>query len=327
MIEIRNIVQSYGRNRVLDDVSLTIEDRSITALIGANGAGKSTLLGVASRLLPVISGCVLLDGIDLRDIKTREIAKAIAVLKQTQSIAVRVTVSELVEFGRFPHCGGRLKQVDKDKIEESINFMDLDDIRDKYIDELSGGQRQRAFIAMILAQDTRYIFLDEPLNNLDIKYSVEMMKIIKRLVRDLNKTIIIVLHDINFAAAYADYIVAMKDGKITNRGRVKDMVTCDVLNNVFDHKFNIIEHHGRRICLYYGSRKFHKSEKMLDKRGMGRQIHMQKCLHHFSKHEVSKAKMKKVLEHHLSAYMHKHKKHDYINKMEQREIRTREHVH
>ncbi|MDR0752194.1 MAG: ATP-binding cassette domain-containing protein [Christensenellaceae bacterium] len=252
MIQIRNIVQSYGREHVLDNISLDIKENAITALIGANGAGKSTLLGVASRLLPVISGEVLLDNINIKSIKTREVAKQIAVLKQTQSLSLKVTINELVEFGRFPHCGGRLKAEDREKIEESIRFMKLNDIRDKFIDELSGGQRQRAFIAMILAQDTKYIFLDEPLNNLDIKYSVEMMHIIRKLVRRLNKTVVVVLHDINFASAYADYIVAMKDGKIINQGSVKEIVCCDVLNNVFDHDFNIIEHDNRRVCLYYG---------------------------------------------------------------------------
>ncbi|MDR0697581.1 MAG: ATP-binding cassette domain-containing protein [Christensenellaceae bacterium] len=253
MIQLKNIFQTYGKGHVLNDVSLDIPDNAITALIGANGAGKSTLLGVASRLLPVISGDVLLDNVNIRSIKTREVAKQIAVLKQTQSIGLKVTIAELVEFGRFPHCGGRLKAVDKEKIDESINFMKLNDIRDKFIDELSGGQRQRAFIAMILAQDTKYVFLDEPLNNLDIKYSVEMMHIIRKLVKRLNKTVVIVLHDINFASAYADYIVAMKDGKIINQGAVKDMVCSDVLNNVFDHNFNIIEHMGKRVCLYYGN--------------------------------------------------------------------------
>ena len=129
--------------------------------------------------------------------------------------------------------------------------MALSDFTHKCLDEISGGQRQRAFIAMILAQDTPYIFLDEPLNNLDIKYSVEMMKIVKKLVLELEKTIVVVLHDINFASAYADHIIAMKDGKIFGQGSPKEVIKADVLNPVFGHDFNIMERDGKSVCLYF----------------------------------------------------------------------------
>ena len=129
--------------------------------------------------------------------------------------------------------------------------MDLQDIAGKFIDELSGGQRQRAYIAMILAQDTKYIFLDEPLNNLDIKYSVEMMTILHNLVQELGKTVIIVLHDINFAAAFADEIVAMKDGTIIREGAAQSMIDEDTLREVFDHKFHIINVGERKVCVYF----------------------------------------------------------------------------
>ncbi|MDR3186405.1 MAG: ATP-binding cassette domain-containing protein [Christensenellaceae bacterium] len=253
MIEIKNITQAYGRNKVLDDVSFAIHDSAVTALIGANGAGKSTLLGVITRLIPYISGEVYIDEHEIKSMKTKEVAKKVAILKQTHHLGVRVAVQDLVEFGRFPHCGGRLMDIDRQKVEESISFMDLDNIRDRYIDELSGGQRQRAFIAMILAQDTPYIFLDEPLNNLDIRYSVEMMKIVRSLVQDLHKTVIVVLHDINFAAAYADYVVTMQDGKIVSHGKVDEIITKNKLDGIFDYDFNIIEHQGRKVCLYFDS--------------------------------------------------------------------------
>jgi iron complex transport system ATP-binding protein len=251
MIEIKDVHQSYGKGKVLDGVSLRIKENAITAIVGANGAGKSTLLGVITRILPMISGEVFWDGFNLKQVKSREIAKKIAVLKQTQSLNIRINVADLVEFGRFPYCGGRLSDADKAKVEQALDYMDLQLIRDKFIDELSGGQRQRAFIAMILAQDTPYIFLDEPLNNLDIKYSVEMMKIIRKFVTELGKTIVLVLHDINFAAAYADYIVAMKDGKIAGEGPVLDMISPEILNGIFDHNFHIVEHDGKKVCLYY----------------------------------------------------------------------------
>jgi len=252
MIEVKNITQSYGREvDILKDVSLTVPQQKVTALVGANGAGKSTLLSVIANLIPARSGQVLLDGEDIRSIRIDETAKKIAFLKQSQQLSIRIPVKDLVEFGRFPHCKGKLKDADKKKVAEAIDYMDLSDISHKYLDEISGGQRQRAFIAMILAQDTPYVFLDEPLNNLDIKYSVEMMKIVKKLALDLSKTVVVVLHDINFASAYADYIIAMKDGTVYGEGSPHDVIKADVLNPVFGHNFNIMERDGKSVCLYF----------------------------------------------------------------------------
>ncbi len=254
MLEVNNIHHSYSKNyhkKTLEAINLVIKEKAITALIGANGAGKSTLLGIMSNLIQPLSGSVTLDGVDIRKIKTSELAKKIAILKQTHSINIRITVKDLVEFGRFPHCGGRLTDLDRQKVNESLAYMNLAGMEDRYLDEISGGQRQRAFIAMILAQDTPYILFDEPLNNLDIKYSVEMMRIISNLVTDLNKTVVVVLHDINFASAYADCIVAMKNGHIVSEGIPERLITKEVLDGVFDHDFNIVTHQGRNACLYF----------------------------------------------------------------------------
>lgn len=251
MIEIKHISQAYGNHPVLKDVSLNIKEQRITALIGANGAGKTTLLNVAANLVPASEGEVLLDGISIKEMKSIEIAKKIAILKQTQHLSMRVTVKELISFGRYPHSKGRLKSEDKEKIWEAIQYMNLEEIQDRFIDELSGGQRQRAYIAMILSQDTKYIFLDEPLNNLDVKYSVEMMGILQKLVQELHKTVIIVLHDINFAAAFADEIVAMKDGRIIKEGEAGDIVDHDTMAEVFDHDFHIINVGTRKVCVYF----------------------------------------------------------------------------
>lgn len=254
MIEVKNLDQSYskgGRKKTLTDVSLSLKEHTVTALVGANGAGKSTLLGVMSNLIAPMSGTVTLDGVALHEMKTNEVAKKVAILKQTQQLGVRITVGDLVEFGRFPHCAGRPGDLDRQKIAQALDYMNLSDLSERYLDELSGGQRQRAFIAMILAQDTPYVFLDEPLNNLDIKYSVEMMKIIQKLVSELNKTVVVVLHDINFAAAYAGHIVAMKDGRIVHEGDPETMITKEVLDGVFDHPFHIEKHGGKSVCLYF----------------------------------------------------------------------------
>jgi len=254
MIEVKNVSQAYNKRsskKTLADINLVVKEKMITALVGANGAGKSTLLSVMTNILPALSGEVLLDGVDIRKMKASDLSKQVAFLRQSQQLNVRITVNDLVEYGRFPHCGGRLQEVDNEKVDEALGYMNLSQLRHRYLEELSGGQRQRAFIAMILAQDTPYIFLDEPLNNLDIKYSVEMMKIIKKMVDELDKTVIVVLHDINFAAAYAHHIVAMKDGMIHQAGTPDEIITKEVLDPVFDHDFNISTQNGKSVCLYF----------------------------------------------------------------------------
>lgn len=251
MIEVLNVSKSYQDLEVLKDVSLQIPDEKITALIGSNGAGKSTLLSIVARLLAQDSGDVLIDGVYMKDMKNIDIAKKLAILKQTNHINMRVTVKELISFGRFPYAKGRLKKEDELKIQEAIDYMDLNEISNKFIDQLSGGQRQRAYIAMIIAQDTKYILLDEPLNNLDIKYGVEMMQLLQRLVKDLKKTIVVVMHDINFAAAFSDHIVAMKNGEIIDQGHIDHMIDKTILDHVFDHDFCIAGFNGKKVCLYY----------------------------------------------------------------------------
>ncbi|MDR2375973.1 MAG: ATP-binding cassette domain-containing protein [Treponema sp.] len=251
MIEVKNVRQSYGDHEVLRGINLVLPEHKVSALIGANGAGKSTLLNVITRLLPLREGAVLLDGRDMGDMKSRDIAKTIAVLKQSHHISIRISVEDLVAFGRYPHSRGRLTTTDKAKIGEVIAYMRLEDIRDRYLDELSGGQRQRAYIAMVLAQDTKYIFLDEPLNNMDIHFSVEIMHILSKLVGELGKTVVIVVHDINFAAAYADHVIAMKDGAISAEGPVDRIITKTILDGIFGFDFNIAEVAGRKVCLYF----------------------------------------------------------------------------
>lgn len=250
MIEIRKISQSYGRQPVLTDVNLTIPSHQITALIGANGAGKSTLVGVISRLLHPSQGEIILDGKDLRSYSSREIAKRLAVLRQTTTIHVKVTVRELVAFGRFPHSKGRLTALDEQHIDQAIRYMKLEELQDRFIDTLSGGQKQRAYIAMILAQDTDYVFLDEPLNNLDMRYAVEMMTTLQKMVTELHKTVVVVIHDINMAAAFADYIVAMKGGEIVAQGTTADMMQKEILDHVFDYDFCIECVNGKNYCIY-----------------------------------------------------------------------------
>lgn len=250
-IEIRNITKSYGSKKVVDNVSVTIPTGKITSFIGPNGAGKSTVLSIMSRLLNADSGEIYLNGELLNRKKSSDIAKQLAILKQTNNINLRLTIEDLVSFGRFPYSKGNLTQTDRTFIDNAIAYMDLDDIRHQYIDNLSGGQRQRAYIAMTLAQDTDYILLDEPLNNLDMKHSVQIMQVLRKLAIELNKTVVIVIHDINFASCYSDYIVAMKNGKLVQQGEVNHIMQSTVLQDIYDMTIPIQDIDDHKIAVYF----------------------------------------------------------------------------
>ncbi|MFA5576819.1 MAG: ATP-binding cassette domain-containing protein [Tissierellaceae bacterium] len=251
MIEIRKLVKTYGDKNVLDNVSTRIEKGKISSFIGPNGAGKSTLLSVISRLIPRDGGDVYIEGKSLDMWDSSELAKKISILRQSNNINIRLSIRELVSFGRFPYSQGNLSKEDMRYIDEAISYMKLKDIEGKYLDQLSGGQRQRAFIAMVLAQNTEYILLDEPLNNLDMKHSVEIMKILRGLVDELGKTIIIVIHDINFASRYSDHIVALKDGKIVESGNTGKIINKNSLSKIFDMEFKVRDINNMKLCLYF----------------------------------------------------------------------------
>ncbi|MFR3499882.1 MAG: ABC transporter ATP-binding protein, partial [Paraclostridium bifermentans] len=236
---------------VVDKVSINIEKGKITSFIGPNGAGKSTVLSIITRLMKKDNGEVLIDGKRLEEWDNKELSKKIAILKQSNNINLKLTIRELISFGRYPHSEGRLTKEDEKYIDEAIDFMKLKDIQNKYLDELSGGQRQRAYIAMVIAQNTEYVFLDEPLNNLDMKHSVEMMKVLRNLCDELGKTVVLVMHDINYTSCYSDYIVALKDGKIANHGKTQDIINKEVLEDIYDMEFDIREINGDKICVYF----------------------------------------------------------------------------
>lgn len=251
MVEVKNITKTYGNKKVVDHVSVKIAKGKITSFIGPNGAGKSTLLSIISRLIAMDEGEVIIDGQDLKKCKSNDLAKKISILKQSNHVNLRLTIRELVSFGRFPYSKGRLSKEDWKFVDEAIEYMDLSDIQHKYLDELSGGQRQRAYIAMVIAQNTEYILLDEPLNNLDMKHSVQIMKILRRLVNELGKTIVIVIHDINFASCYSDYIVALKDGKVVHEGTTEHIIQHPVLKDVYDMEIQVEDYNDNKICVYF----------------------------------------------------------------------------
>ncbi|MCK0470368.1 ABC transporter ATP-binding protein [Halalkalibacter sp. APA_J-10(15)] len=251
MVEVQNVTKRYASKSVVDDVSVKIKKGKITSFIGPNGAGKSTLLSIVSRLIAKDEGLVLIDDMDITKQRSNDLAKKISILKQSNHINIRLKIRDLVSFGRFPYSQGNLTKEDIRYIDEAIRYMELEDIQDKYLDQLSGGQRQRAYIAMVIAQDTEYILLDEPLNNLDMKHSVQIMKVLQNMVDELGKTIVVVLHDINFASCYSDFIVALKNGRIIKEGPAHEVIDEDALREIYDMDIPINNIDNRKIAVYF----------------------------------------------------------------------------
>ncbi|WP_165243599.1 ABC transporter ATP-binding protein [Corynebacterium lizhenjunii] len=251
MIQLRNVVKNYSEETHIGPLNLEIPAGGITALIGPNGAGKSTMLTMIGRLLDMDEGAIEVAGFDVHATKSKDLAKVLSILRQENHFVTKLTVRQLVGFGRFPYSQGRLTREDEAIITKYIEFFHLDALQHRYLDELSGGQRQRAYVAMVLCQETDYVLLDEPLNNLDIAHSVDMMKHLQAAARDLGRTIIIVLHDINFAARYADYICACKDGQIVQFGPALEVMRDEVLSPIFNTPITVIEGpHGPLACYH-----------------------------------------------------------------------------
>ncbi|MDN5768046.1 MAG: ATP-binding cassette domain-containing protein [Humibacillus sp.] len=251
MIELSGVTKTYDGQAVLTEVDVTIPRGRLTALVGPNGAGKSTLFGIASRLIVADAGHVTVDDLDIARARNEEVARRLAVLRQDNTLAARLSVADLVRFGRFPHSKGRLTADDHRIVAAAIAELELEPFRDRFLDQLSGGQRQRAFIAMVLAQDTDYVLLDEPLNNLDLRHSVQMMRRLRSLVDDHAKTIALVLHDVNFASAHADHIVALRDGIVVAQGPPEQIITPEVLSEVYEVDVSVLDHDGQRVAVYF----------------------------------------------------------------------------
>ena len=251
MITISDVRRQYSNEVSIGPVDLVIPEGGITALIGPNGAGKSTLLTMVGRLMGMDAGAIEIAGLDVASTKSADLAKVVSILRQENHFVTRLTVRQLVGFGRFPHSKGRLTRADEEMISRSIDFLDLGMLEHRYLDELSGGQRQRAYVAMVLAQDTDVVLLDEPLNNLDMKHAVTMMAQLRRAADELGRTIVIVLHDINFAGHYADRICAMKNGKVVEFGAPAEIMTDEVLTRVFETPVQVIEGPHGPLAVYY----------------------------------------------------------------------------
>lgn len=249
MIRIDSVAKRHGVVIAVDDVTLDIGS-GLTAIIGPNGAGKSTLLSAVGRLVRASTGTITVDGLDVHTTASREIARRLAILRQDNHLAIRLSVADLVAYGRFPHGGSGRTAVDRERVEHAIALLDLDAVRDRFLDELSGGQRQRAFVAMAIAQDTDHLLLDEPLNNLDPRHAVSLMKLLRDQCRREGMTIVVVMHDINVAAQFADDIVAMRDGRVIHHGPVSDVITESRLAALYDTAVRVVEVGGRRVVLW-----------------------------------------------------------------------------
>lgn len=250
MINIRNARKSYGDEVKIGPLNIEIPKAGITSLIGPNGAGKSTTLLMIGRLLNMDEGHISVANMDVTTTKSKDLAKILTILRQENHFITRLTVRQLAGFGRFPYSKGRLTKEDELIISRYIDFLELTDLEHRYLDELSGGQRQRAYVAMVLCQETEYVLLDEPLNNLDIARSVQMMEHLKRAAKEFGKTILMVLHDINFAAKYSDRICAMKDGQIAAFGTVPEVMKPELLTDIFETKVDVIEGPNGPIAIY-----------------------------------------------------------------------------
>ena len=251
MITLSSVLRRYTSEVAIGPVDLEIQHGGITALVGPNGAGKSTLLTMIGRLMGMDAGTITVAGLDVTKTPSKELAKTISILRQENHFVTRLTVRQLVGLGRFPHSNGRLTVEDERIISRSIDFLNLEELESRFLDELSGGQRQRAYVAMVLAQDTEYVLLDEPLNNLDMQHSVQMMKHLHRAARELGKTIVIVLHDINFAGHYADHICALKKGEVVALGTPEEIMVPETLSAIFNTPIDVIEGPRGLLACYY----------------------------------------------------------------------------
>ena len=249
-MNVANLTKRYDHKPVVDGVSFDLPRGKVISFIGPNGAGKSTVMAMISRLLARDGGEIRFEGRDLSQWKSGELAKKLSILTQHNHIQMKLTVRELVAFGRFPYSGSRLTPADNEMIDKAIAYMGLSEIEDRYLDTLSGGQRQRAHIAMVIAQDTEYILLDEPTNNLDIHHATGMMRTIRRLCDDLGKTVILVLHEINYAAFYSDFICAFKDGKVAKFGPPAEVITKEILSDIYEVDFEVQTVRGKPLTIY-----------------------------------------------------------------------------
>lgn len=254
MISIENLSHTIDGTQILHDVTLQIPKGGITAIIGPNGAGKSTLFGLIARLMALQTGRIEIDGLDIAKVPSRELALKLAIQAQHVGVASRLCVADLVAFGRWPHHHGQSTPKDDIAVEEALHAFDLTDFKSRFLDTLSGGQQQRAFVAMAYAQATDWLLLDEPLNNLDLHYAQNLMQRLHSLTQPEHghaRSVVVVVHEINYAAAWADHVIALKDGQIAAQGNVQEVLREEILSDLYRMPMRILEDNGRPFVLHH----------------------------------------------------------------------------
>lgn len=254
-MNVSNVEVGYDKKVIVNDLTIGIPDSQITTIIGSNGCGKSTLLKAMTRIIPHQKGQIMLDGAEIQKKNTKELAKELAILPQTQDSAVGLLVEELVSYGRFPYQSGfgSLTKEDREIIEWALKVTNTSELRNHYVDELSGGQKQRVWIAMALAQNTDIIFLDEPTTYLDMAHQLEVLELLQNLNDKEKRTIVMVLHDLNHAARFSNYMIALEKGNLVKAGTPEEVMTSDVLKKVFniDAVISKDPRTNKPICITY----------------------------------------------------------------------------
>lgn len=254
-IKTKDLNISYGDLQIVKDLNLEIPKGKITTIIGSNGCGKSTILKTIARILKPSSGEIFINGKELNSQSSKDLAKVMGVLPQSPKAPNGLTVEELIAYGRFPHQSGfgKLKKEDKDIIKWSLEKTGLLEFKDRPIEDLSGGQRQRAWIAMSLAQQTDILLLDEPTTYLDLAHQLEILELLKELNKTEGRTIVMVIHELNNAARFADHMIGVKKGKIVCKGSAYEVMTKENLREIFNIDAEIINdpRHGKPVCITY----------------------------------------------------------------------------
>ena len=238
MIKVKKLEYSIDNEKILENISVTIKEKKFVGIIGANGCGKSTLLKNIYRFLKYKNGEIIIDSIELSDYKSKALAKKMAVLAQKQNMNFDFTVEEIIEMGRYAHHDSLFTSEKKEIIKEALQSVGLEEMKDRSFLTLSGGEMQRVLIARALAQNSDILILDEPTNHLDIKYQIQVMQLVKK----TKKTILAVIHDMNIASSYCDYIYGMKKGKIEIEGKPENVFTKENIKKVFDVECEVAKH-------------------------------------------------------------------------------------
>ena len=254
-ISTKNLNISYGNLDIVKDLNLDIPKGKITTIIGSNGCGKSTILKTIARIIQAKSGDIFVNNINIKEQSPKDLAKVMAVLPQSPQAPSGLTVEELIAYGRFPHQKGfgKMRKEDEDIVTWALKSTGIEDFRERPMEALSGGQRQRAWIAMALAQQTEILILDEPTTYLDLAHQLEILKLLEELNRKQGTTIVMVIHELNNAARFADHMIGVKKGKVVCQGTAHEVMTKENLKELFNIDAEIVEdpRNNKPVCLTY----------------------------------------------------------------------------